>query len=77
MICLIAPDIWGIQENNFSYLSMKTYVVGTHLKCLNEALLMSTHNICFRGEIRKYQYFFAEKKKSTLSGTVLSGYWVR
>ena len=37
---------------------------GTHLKCLMEALLMSTHNIveallmsthniCFRGEIRK------------------------
>ena len=22
---------------------------------------MSTHNICFRGEIRKYQYFWIEK----------------
>ena len=32
---------------------MKTYVVGTHLKHLAEALLMSTHNICFRGLIRK------------------------
>ena len=31
---------------------MKTYVVGTHLKGLIEALLMSTHNICFRGEMR-------------------------
>ena len=26
---------------------------GTHLKCLDEALLMSTHNIHFCGEIRK------------------------
>ena len=27
--------------------------MGTHLKCLIEALQMSTHNICFYGEIRK------------------------
>ena len=32
---------------------MKTYVVGTHLKRLKEALQMSTHDICFNGEIRK------------------------
>ena len=32
---------------------MKTYAVGTHLKRLTEALQMSTHNICFRVEIRK------------------------
>ena len=32
---------------------MKTYVVGTHYKHLGEALLMSTHDICFHGEIRK------------------------
>ena len=30
---------------------MKTYVVGNHLKRL--ALLMSTHNVWFHGEIRK------------------------
>ena len=24
---------------------------------------MSTHNICFQGEIRRYQYFWFEKKK--------------
>ena len=35
-----------------SYFSTKTYVVGTQ-KCLNEALLMSTHNICFCREVRK------------------------
>ena len=47
-----------------SYFSMKTYVVGTHQKHLGEVLLMTTHNICFHGEIRKkYQYFFTEKKR--------------
>ena len=37
----------------FSYFFTKTYVVGIHWKHLIEALLMSTHNICFRGEVRK------------------------
>ena len=32
---------------------METYVVGTHSKRLAEALRMSTHNICFQGEISK------------------------
>ena len=32
---------------------MEIYVVSTHKNCLNEALLMSTHNICFRKDIRK------------------------
>ena len=31
----------------------KKNVVGTHLKCLGEACQMSTHIMCFRGEIRK------------------------
>ena len=38
---VIAPDKY------FSYLSMIRYVAGTHLKCLRDALLKSTHNICF------------------------------
>ena len=29
------------------YFCTKTYVVGTHQKCIIEALLMSTHNIFF------------------------------
>ena len=29
----------------FSHVSLKIYVVGTHWKCLREALPMSTHNI--------------------------------
>ena len=36
---------------------MKTYDMGTDWKCLSEALLMSTHNKRFRGEIRK-KYLF-------------------
>ena len=43
----------------FSYSSAKSYVVGAHLNCLEEAILMSTHNICFSGEIR---LFFKKKK---------------
>ena len=29
---------------------------------------MSTHNVCFLGEIRKYKCFLFEKKKNALSG---------
>ena len=44
---------------------MKTYDVGTHKKRLGKALLMSTHNICFHGGIRKISInnFWLEKKK--------------
>ena len=37
----------------FSYFSTKTYVVGTHLKCLVEVLLMSTHNHMFSWRNKK------------------------
>ena len=45
--------ILGYPENIFLISPRKTYVVGTHLMGLGKALLMSTHNICFCGEIRK------------------------
>ena len=32
----------------------KTYIVGTHLNRLIKGILMSTHNICFCGEICKW-----------------------
>ena len=35
----------------FSDFSTKACVVGTHQQCLGKALLMSTHYICFGGEI--------------------------
>ena len=60
----IATDKRGYPQY-FSYFSMKTYVVGTHLKHLAEVLLMSTHNICFRGEMRKISAFF--RRKNNLS----------
>ena len=34
---------------------------------MNEALLMSIHNICFHAEIRKYQYFWVDSFKAILS----------
>ena len=41
---------------------MKSYFMGTHQKCLAKALLakallMSTHNICLCGEIRKISQY--------------------
>ena len=47
-----APDKWSIQKIIFSHFSMKTYVMGIHKEHLIEELLISTHNICFLGEIR-------------------------
>ena len=41
----------------------KIYVVGTHKKCLSEALLMSTHHICFHREIRKILNAFDCKER--------------
>ena len=34
-------------------LLLKTEIVGTRLNHLNEAVLTSTHNLCFRAKIRK------------------------
>ena len=42
---------------NFKFLVVKFSVylnnVGTHKKRLGEVLLLSTHNLCFCGELRK------------------------
>ena len=38
----------------FSYFSLKTYVVGTPLKCLTEACLMSTHMFLWRNRKNIY-----------------------
>ena len=54
------------REIFFSYFSTKTYVVGTHWNRLDKAIPMSTHNICFRGKIRKISVLFV--RKSVLSG---------
>ena len=44
----IAPDkvLFSSEKYRyFPYFRMKTYVVGTHSKCLTEVLQMSTHNM--------------------------------
>ena len=46
-------QIRRVFEDNFHYFSIKTYVVGTHKNRLAEAILMSTHNICFCGALSK------------------------
>ena len=35
---------------------LKTLIVGTRRNRLNEAVLTSTHNLCFRAKIRKNVY---------------------
>ena len=54
--CKLALDENDVQIHIFSYISMQTYVVDTHLKRLQEALLMSAHNICFYAEIKKNHF---------------------
>ena len=43
----------------FLYFSMKTCVVGTHLKCLTNMLLMSTHNMQNWEDMLRYMYISA------------------
>ena len=50
---------------------MKTYVVGTHQKRLTEALLMSTHKICFHWEIRKL-YICCDHQKHLTKAFLMS-----
>ena len=52
MICR-APDKRGIEEDNFSYFSTKTYVMTPHLNRLGETILMMGSNIPFKGVIWK------------------------
>ena len=52
----IAPDkvlFFQLKSADIFLITLKNIFVGTHQKRLIEALLMSAHNICFRGEIRK------------------------
>ena len=45
----------------FFFFLPENYVEGTHLKCLSEALLMSTHNMCFHIERRISTTFGCKK----------------
>ena len=69
-VCLVCPPVtllvtltlrmgilqWYTIDCSFYYFPYFPWkhVVGTHWKCLGEVLLIRTHNICFWGEIRKY-----------------------
>ena len=43
----------------FSYFSQK-HIVGTRKNRLDEAVLTSTHNLCFEQKYEKYQRFLSE-----------------
>ena len=45
---------------------MKTYILGTRHMALSKALLISTHNICFHGELREIYQYGKGPKISTL-----------
>ena len=63
--CLMMEEYLMITMGQFiSNFSIKTYVVGTQ-KCLTKALLMSTHNICFFGELEKIIPEFSPNTKCT------------
>ena len=42
-----------LKKKKFKQISLKTYIVGTRYNRLCEAVLTSTHNVCFESEIRK------------------------
>ena len=59
----IAVEIWSkecVTEKQFSYFSTKTYVVGTQKNRLDETVLLSTQNTCWKLLVRKYLQFYAE-----------------
>ena len=45
--CFLREEVLTI-----SFFNVKSYVHGTHHKCLSEAFLMRTRSICFHGEKR-------------------------
>ena len=47
---------------------MKTYVMGTHTKCLREVLLMSAHKLYLMAQLEKYQIALLKAKKKLLVG---------
>ena len=47
--------------HHFSYNCSKTQIVGTLQNCLGEAVLTSTHNLCFEQKYEKYESFLSAK----------------
>ena len=57
LIFKIRPLVESAYQKNNSYFSTKTYVVGTQKNRLNETVLLSTQNICYKLWVRKYLQF--------------------
>ena len=54
---LVKKGYLMIIEDNFSYFSLKSYVVTPHLNCLDETVQMRGHNLRFYAELTKnYSY---------------------
>ena len=51
---------------------LKTYVVGTHLNCSNDAIQIGTHNICLYKEVDK-KYTGCNLKTTELLDSVFIG----
>ena len=62
-ICIFLLRIHNKKDQKRTYLMMimrffliffiKAYIVGTHLNCIDDAIQMSTHNICLYKEVDK------------------------
>ena len=46
-------DNFQLKAFGYFHMLLKTLIVGTRLNRLTEAVLTSTHNLCFRAKIRK------------------------
>ena len=69
---LFAKVIRVCNWKRFSYFSPKTYVVGTQKDRLIETVLLSTHNIYFRWEIRKLFFWYALLTTGLFIGIMLT-----
>ena len=46
--------------NQFSYISTKTYIVGSQKNCLHAIVLLGTQNILIKLKDKKYSQFYAQ-----------------
>ena len=51
---------------------IKTYIVGTHLNCI-DAIQMGTHNICLYKEVDKKKYIGCKLKSTEFLACALTG----
>ena len=66
MACIKGFSCDCVPNNQLSYFSTKTYVVGTQKNHLNETVLLSTQNICLNDGYENICNFKIKKKFSYL-----------